>query len=54
MEEVERVDVTEDMELLFRLRDGTLRRYAYGRHGRGRAVACPSHDAEGGDGDGSR
>lgn len=54
MEEVERVDVTEDMELLFRLRDGTLRRYAYGRHGRGRAVACSSHDAEGGDGDGSR
>ena len=38
MERVERIDVDESMKLTFAFKDGTEKTFAYGRHGRGRAV----------------
>lgn len=38
MERVERIDVTEGMELRFRFKDGTIETSEYGKHGRARAL----------------
>lgn len=47
MSTVERIDVDGDMNLAFLLKDGSERRFAYGRHGRARDL--PERDNERGD-----